>query len=225
MISRFSFLAVAVLATASALAAPPQLSTQQQKFSYAVGFQIAQGLKRDGIEIDHKAFSQAVEDVMRGRKPQLTAAEMQAAVQRFREDKAREQAQVAEKNAKAGEAFMAANKKKKGVVTLPSGLQYKVIKAGTGARPKPTDTVVVNYRGALINGQVFDSSYKRGEPATFQVNQVIKGWQEALPLMKEGAKWQVVIPPDLAYGPRGAGSVIGPNETLVFDIELVSIKK
>ena len=128
------------------------------------------------------------------------------------------------KNLEAGQAFLEANKKKEGVVTLPSGLQYKIITEGTGKQPKSTDTVVAHYRGTLINGTEFDSSYKRNEPATFPVAGVIKGWQEVLPLMKEGAKWQVYIPAELAYGPRGAGDIIGPNEVLVFDIELLSVK-
>jgi FKBP-type peptidyl-prolyl cis-trans isomerase FklB len=128
------------------------------------------------------------------------------------------------KNLEAGQAFLEANKKKEGVVTLPSGLQYKIITEGKGKQPKSTDTVVAHYRGTLTNGTEFDSSYKRNEPATFPVAGVIKGWQEVLPLMKEGAKWQVYIPAELAYGPRGAGDVIGPNEVLVFDIELLSVK-
>ena len=128
------------------------------------------------------------------------------------------------KNLEAGQAFLEANKKKEGVIALPSGLQYKVITEGKGKQPKSTDTVVAHYRGTLTNGTEFDSSYKRNEPATFPVAGVIKGWQEALPLMKEGAKWQVYIPAELGYGPRGAGAIIGPNEVLIFDIELVSVK-
>jgi FKBP-type peptidyl-prolyl cis-trans isomerase FklB len=128
------------------------------------------------------------------------------------------------KNLEAGQAFLEANKKKEGVVTLPSGLQYKVLTEGKGKQPKSSDSVIAHYRGTLINGTEFDSSYKRNEPATFPVQGVVKGWQEALPLMKEGAKWQIYIPADLAYGPRGAGQAIGPNETLIFDIELISVK-
>jgi FKBP-type peptidyl-prolyl cis-trans isomerase FklB len=130
----------------------------------------------------------------------------------------------ADKNLKAGEAFLAENAKKEGVVTLPSGLQYKVIEAGSGKTPKASDTVTVNYRGTLIDGKEFDSSYKRGEPATFPVSGVIAGWTEALQLMKEGAKWQLVIPPGLAYGEKGAGPVIGPNSTLVFEVELIKVQ-
>jgi len=125
---------------------------------------------------------------------------------------------------KEGEEFLAANKTKDGVVTLPSGLQYKIVTVGTGAKPTPSDTVVCNYRGTFINGTEFDSSYKRGQPASFPVGGVIKGWTEALQLMPVGSKWQLFVPPDLAYGPRGAGGAIGPNQTLIFDVELVSIK-
>jgi FKBP-type peptidyl-prolyl cis-trans isomerase FklB len=132
--------------------------------------------------------------------------------------------QHADKNQKEGEVFLAENKKKKGVVTLPSGLQYRVITAGTGKIPKVTDTVTTHYRGTLIDGTEFDSSYKRGEPASFPVNGVVKGWTEALQLMKVGSKWQLFIPSNLAYGPQGAGQVIGPNATLIFEIELLSIK-
>ena len=133
--------------------------------------------------------------------------------------------QDTETNKKEGDTFLAANKAKPGVTTLPSGLQYKVLKEGTGPKPTPTDTVECNYRGTLIDGKEFDSSYKRGEPATFPVTGVIKGWTEALQLMPVGSKWQLVLPPDLAYGERGAGADIGPNATLVFEVELLSIVK
>jgi FKBP-type peptidyl-prolyl cis-trans isomerase FklB len=134
-------------------------------------------------------------------------------------------AKLGEKNKAEGEAFLAENKKKEGVKTLPSGLQYKVIKAGTGKKPKVTDTVTTHYRGTLMNGTEFDSSYRRGQPVSFQVNGVIPGWTEALQLMEEGAKWQLFIPSNLAYGERGAGRDIGPNATLVFEIELLSIEE
>lgn len=210
---------------ATATASPTHPKTDQEKFSYALGFRVAAGLRHDGIELDRRAFVQAINDVLENRQPRLSISDMQDALNRYRAKKIKEQAALAEKNAKAGEAFLAANKKKKGVVVLPSGLQYKIIKNGTGKRPQPTDTVRVNYTGKLINGKVFDSSARHGGPAEFQVNSVIKGWQEILPLMKTGAKWKVYVPADLAYGPRGAGGAIGPNETLIFDIELLSIKK
>jgi FKBP-type peptidyl-prolyl cis-trans isomerase FklB len=205
-------------------ASAEELKTEKQKFSYTVGFQVGQSLKRDGLELDVKAFSQAVEDVLSGAQPQLSMDQMKAAINTFREKQMEEKRALAEKNKKEGEAFLAANKKKKGVKTLPDGLQYQVIKAGTGATPKATDTVEVNYRGTLLDGKEFDSSYKRGKPTTLQVGGVIKGWQSALEHMKVGGKWKVWVPSDLAYGERGAGNVIGPNETLVFEIELLDIK-
>jgi FKBP-type peptidyl-prolyl cis-trans isomerase FklB len=133
--------------------------------------------------------------------------------------------EAGDRNKKEGEKFIADNKKKEGVITTASGLQYKIITKGTGASPKATDTVSVHYKGTLIDGKEFDSSYRRGQPASFPVNGVIKGWTEALQLMKEGSKWQLFIPSELAYGDRGAGRDIGPNSTLIFDVELISIKK
>jgi FKBP-type peptidyl-prolyl cis-trans isomerase FklB len=201
------------------------LKTDKQKFSYTAGYQIGQNLKRQNLDLDSKTFSQGVQDAITNAKPRLKPEEMQAAVQAQQKKDMDKQAAVAKKNLDAGQAFLEANKKKDGVVTLPSGLQYKVVTEGKGKQPKSTDTVVAHYRGTLINGAEFDSSYQRNEPATFPVGGVIKGWQETLPLMKEGAKWQVYIPSDLAYGPRGAGGEIGPNETLIFDIELLSVKE
>jgi FKBP-type peptidyl-prolyl cis-trans isomerase FklB len=201
------------------------LKTDKQKFSYTAGYQIGQNLKRQNLDLDSKTFSQGVQDAIANAKPRLKPEEMQVAVQNQQKKDMEKQAAVAKKNLDAGQAFLEANKKKEGVVTLPSGLQYKVVTEGKGKQPKSTDTVVAHYRGTLINGTEFDSSYQRNEPATFPVGGVIKGWQEALPLMKEGAKWQVYIPSDLAYGPRGAGGDIGPNEVLIFDIELLSVKE
>ncbi len=200
------------------------LSTQKQKLSYIIGFQVGQNFKRQGMDVDVDIVATAIKDVMSDTKPKLSAEEMQATVKAVQEEAAKKMVAAGAENKKEGGAFLEANKKKEGVVTLPSGLQYKVITIGTGKKPKATDTVVVNYRGTLANGKEFDSSYKRGEPVTFPVNQVIKGWQEALPLMSEGSKWQVVIPSDLAYGPQGTPGDIGPDATLLFDIELLSIK-
>ncbi|MEO7558179.1 MAG: FKBP-type peptidyl-prolyl cis-trans isomerase [Gammaproteobacteria bacterium] len=200
------------------------LSTQKQKLSYIIGFQVGQNFKRQGMDVDVDIVATAIKDVMSDTKPKLSAEEMQATVKAVQEEAAKKMAAAGADNKKEGGAFLEANKKKEGVVTLPSGLQYKVITEGKGKKPKATDTVVVNYRGTLVNGKEFDSSYKRGEPVTFPVNQVIKGWQEALPLMSEGSKWQVVIPSDLAYGPQGTPGDIGPDATLLFDIELLSIK-
>jgi len=151
--------------------------------------------------------------------------DMQAAVLELQKQQQAERQVRGEKAKKEGDAYLAKNKKQKGVVELPSGVQYKVIIEGKGEKPKPTDTIVAHYKGTLIDGTEFDSSYKRGQPATFAVNQVIPGWQEILPMMPTGSKWQVVIPADKAYGARGAGANIGPNETLIFEVELLEIKK
>jgi FKBP-type peptidyl-prolyl cis-trans isomerase FklB len=185
-------------------------------------------LKRQNVDINHDILVQAIKDGLSGGKTLMTEAEAQNTLRQFmtelqqkQEEKMKE---AAEANKKEGDAFLAANKTKPGVFTLPDGLQYKIIKEGTGPKPTATDTVSVNYRGTLINGKEFDSSYKRGEPATFPVGGVIKGWTEALQLMPVGSKWELYIPPDLAYGIRGAGADIGPNDTLIFEVELLSIQ-
>ena len=203
---------------------PAGFKTDKQKFSYTAGYQIGQNLKRQNLDLDSKTFSQGVQDAISDAKPRLKTEEMQAAVQSQQKKDMEKKEVLMNKNLEAGQAFLEANKKKEGVIALPSGLQYKVITEGKGKQPKSTDSVIAHYRGTLTNGTEFDSSYKRNEPATFPVAGVIKGWQEALPLMKEGSKWQVYIPADLAYGPRGAGAAIGPNEALIFDIELLSVK-
>ena len=217
---------IAVSISANALAKEPAsgLKTDKQKFSYSVGIQVGQNVKRQNLDVDSKAFAQGVQDAMSGAKPRMKAEEMQAAMQAQYKKEMEKQQAMAAKNSEASKAYLEANKKKDGVVTLPSGLQYKVITEGKGKQPKASDSVVAHYRGTLINGTEFDSSYKRNEPATFPVAGVIKGWQEVLPLMKEGSKWQVYIPSELAYGERGAGNAIGPNEALIFDIELLSVK-
>src|SRR3990170_4847227 len=203
---------------------PAGFKTDKQKFSYTAGYQIGQNLKRQNLDLDSKAFSQGAQDAITNAKPRLKPEEMQAAVQAQQKKDMEKQEAQGKKNLEAGQAFLEANKKKEGVVTLPSGLQYKVLTEGKGKQPKSSDSVVAHYRATLINGTEFDSSYKRNEPATFPVQGVIKGWQEALPLMKEGAKWQLFIPPNLAYGERGAGGEIGPNAALVFEVELISVK-
>lgn len=213
-----------IFATTAIGAEPSALSTEKQKFSYTIGFQIAQNIKNRGLDVDAKALAQAIEDVLGGKQPQLSMADMQATMTAFQRKQLEARAAIAAKNQQAGEAYLADNKKKDGVVTLPSGLQYKVMQKGAGKKPTDKDTVVVNYRGTLLSGEEFDSSYARGQPATLEVGGVIQGWQQALQLMPVGSKWQVVIPPDLAYGARGAGDSIGPNETLIFEIELVEIK-
>lgn len=209
--------------------AAPALTTQEQKVGYAIGAQIGSQLAMTKDDIDSKALIAGLSDAMDGTELKLTDQQMQEAKMAFQQ-KVQEKAQkeitkLAETNKAEGEKFLAENKTKEGVVTLPSGLQYKVVQAGTGATPTANDTVVTHYTGTLLNGQVFDSSVQRGEPATFPVSGVIPGWTEALQKMKVGAKWQLFIPADLAYGERGAGQMIAPNSTLLFDIELLEIKK
>ena len=201
------------------------LSTEQQKFSYAIGYQMAQQLKSQDIPLDATAVSQAVEDVLAGNELKISMQEMQTAFQNFQQKRAAQLQAIADENLKLGQEFLEKNKSAEGVVVLDSGIQYKVISKGSGQSPAVTDTVSVNYRGTLINGTEFDSSFKHGQPATFGLSQVIKGWQEIIPMMKEGGKWQVFIPSDLAYGPRAMGSSIAPNSTLIFEIELLSIQK
>lgn len=218
-------LTVCTLSVYASVASAAKLDTEEQKIGYTIGYQIGQDLKRSGMPIEVNALSQAIKDVLSGAKLAMTEAEMQAAMQALQAKQAKAQSEAGEKNKKAGEAFLEANKKKEGVVVLPSGMQYKVLTKGSGKKPTAKDTVSVNYRGTLINGKEFDSSYSRGQPATFPVTGVIKGWQDILPMMPVGSKWQVFIPAAMAYGERGAGPDIGPNSTLVFDIELMEIKK
>jgi len=213
-------------------AAAPALKTQKEKFSYALGMNIGAGLganlKKQAVEVDWNLVSQGLKDSSSGGKTRLTQEEAQAVLTEVQNEVRKQQQektqQAAATNKTEGEAFLAANKEKDGVVRLPSGLQYKILTAGTGPMPTATDSVVCNYRGTLINGTEFDSSYKRGQPATFGVGQVIKGWTEALQLMPVGSKWQLFIPSSLAYAERGAGAEIGPNATLIFDVELLSIQ-
>ncbi len=206
-----------------------KLDTDTNKASYSIGIQMGSQMARVSDMVNQDAIIMGFKDSIAGNEPQLTMEEMQTAMQTFQktmmEKQQAEQQAAAATNMAEGEKFLTENKTKEGVKTTESGLQYKVITAGTGDSPKATDTVVTHYTGTLINGKVFDSSYKRNSPATFPVNGVIKGWTEALQLMKVGAKWQLFIPADLAYGDRGAGEDIGPGETLIFDIELLEIKK
>lgn len=224
-----TLLAVGLLFSAVSLYAAEDvtLKTPKEKLSYVIGAQIGNDLKSQSIDVDPALVNRGLQDSILGKGLLISdqeAKEIIGAYQKERAGKmAEEKKKLGEKNKQEGAAFLAENKKKEGVKTLASGLQYKVIKEGTGKTPKPTDTVVTQYRGALVNGTEFDSSYKRGEPATFPVNGVIRGWTEALQLMKEGSKWQIVVPPELAYGEQGAGP-IGPNATLIFEVELVSIK-
>ncbi len=175
--------------------------------------------------MDPELVSRGFRDALSGAKALLTDQEIRDTIAAFQKEMTAKQDERGKKNKKDGEAFLAENKKKEGIKTLPSGLQYKVIKAGTGKKPKLTDTVTTQYRGTLIDGTEFDSSYKRNAPASFPVNGVIPGWTEALQLMEEGAKWQLFVPSNLAYGERGAGTTIGPNATLIFEVELISIQE
>jgi FKBP-type peptidyl-prolyl cis-trans isomerase len=204
------------------------LKTQRDKTSYAIGMNIGKNLHKDSVDVDPNLLLRGLKDALAGSKPLLTDDEARAAMIALQTDvRQRQQVkmqQAAETNKKAGEAFLASNKAKPGVVTLPSGLQYKVLKEGSGPKPSASDSVVCNYRGTLLDNTEFDSSYKRGQPATFQVGQVIKGWTEALQLMPAGSKWQLFVPSELAYGQRGAGPDIGPNATLIFEVELLSIE-
>jgi FKBP-type peptidyl-prolyl cis-trans isomerase FklB len=201
------------------------LTTDKQKAGYAIGMNWGTNLHRQEVDVDSAALLQGLKDGFAGAKTLMTEDEARAALNKLQgEIQARMQVKAKEEEA-ASKGFLSANKGKEGVVTLPSGLQYKILTAGTGPKPAASDTVVCNYRGTLVNGTEFDSSYKRGEPAEFAVNRVIKGWTEALQLMPVGSKWQLFIPSDLAYGEHGPpNSGIGPNATLIFEVELISIK-
>jgi FKBP-type peptidyl-prolyl cis-trans isomerase FklB len=201
------------------------LKSQKDKMSYVIGRDIGNNLKRQSIDIDPNILARGIKDVLSGGKSLLSEQEIRETIAAFQKEMTAKQEDVANKNKKDGEAFLAENKKKEGVKTLPSGLQYKVIKAGAGKKPKLNETVTAHYRGTLINGTEFDSSHRRGQPASFPVSGVIPGWTEALQLMEEGAKWQIFIPSNLAYGERGSGQEIGPNATLIFEIELISIQE
>ncbi len=205
------------------------LKDQKDKVSYSIGMEIGKNLKKQSFDLNQDLFLKGVKDAFSGEKPLMTDEEIMQTMTAFQKEMMAKQQEttkkLGEKNKQEGEAFLAENKKKEGVITLPSGLQYKVIKAGTDKKPKASDTVKVHYKGTLIDGKEFDSSYRRGEPVSFPVSGVIPGWTEALQLMGEGAKWQVFIPSNLAYGERGTGREIGPNATLIFEVELISIQE
>jgi FKBP-type peptidyl-prolyl cis-trans isomerase FklB len=205
-----------------------QLKTQKDSVSYSIGVNIGRNFKQQSVDVNVDILARGLKDVLSGGKTALTDEQVQATLAVYQQQMMAKQEErtkaFAEKNQKAGDAFLAANKIKEGVVTLASGLQYKVLTMGTGKKPKATDTVTVNYRGTFVDGTEFDNSFTRHEPATFAVNGVIPGWTEALQLMPVGSRWMVFIPSNLAYGERGAGQVIAPNSTLVFEVELISIK-
>jgi len=205
------------------------LDSESSKFSYAVGLDVGKSLKTIEIKLDLAAFDAAVASALKGEKPKLSSKEIAAVKQSVfkaqREKLLTKQKKLGLKNKAEGEKFLTENAKKEGVKTTASGLQYQVIKLGDGLKPKATDKVKVNYKGTLIDGTVFDSSYKRGKPVTFPLNQVIKGWTEGLQLMPVGSKYRLFLPSKLAYGAGGAGSKIGPDSALIFDVELLSIEK
>jgi FKBP-type peptidyl-prolyl cis-trans isomerase FklB len=207
---------------------PLTLKTQKDKTSYAMGMNFGTALRKQSIDIDPAILARGLRDAFANGKMLLTEEEARAVLTQLQSDLRKKQQemaqQAAEANKKQGLEFLEGNKTKDGVVTLPSGLQYKVLTEGTGPKPAATDTVVCNYRGTLLDNTEFDSSYKRGQPATFPVTGVIKGWTEALQLMPVGSKWQLFVPSELAYGERGAGGQIGPNATLIFEVELLSIQ-
>ena len=222
-----TMLIVLLMATPAFAQKKVELKTAKDKQSYSIGFDMGSSIKKNGIDVDPNILTKAIKDSLSGGKPLMTEQEMREAIGALQKDMAAKQQEkvkmMGEKNKKEGEAFLAENKKKEGVTTLPSGLQYVILAEGTGKQPKATDTVTVQYRGTLIDGTEFDSSYKRGQPATFTLNQVIKGWTEGVQLMKEGGKIRLFVPSELAYGDRGAGAQIGPNAALVFEVELLSV--
>jgi FKBP-type peptidyl-prolyl cis-trans isomerase FklB len=222
-----SLVLVALPALASAQEAPA-LATGKDRLSYAMGMDLGSQLKTRSVDIDPAVFGRGLADALSGSKTLLTAEEAKAVITELQKAMIVKRAEAArlagEKNRQEGAAFLAANGAKEGVVTLPSGLQYRVLTTGSGPKPTLEDTVVCQYRLSLAGGSEVDSSYERGQPFTIPVKSAIKGWTEVLQLMTVGSKWQVFVPPSLGYGERGAGAEIGPNATLVFEIELAAIK-
>jgi len=220
-------LLLTVLATETGLAEDNALlKKQMDKESYSMGYQMGVNFKQNKVPINPESLARGLEDGLNGSKPLLAPLEMRAILgdiqKRMAESARLMREQVAQRNLEEGKAFLTQNSKKEGVITLPSGLQYKILKAGDGGIPKATDSVTVNYSGMLLNGTEFDSSFSRNKPATFKVGGVIPGWKEALQLMKAGSKWQIFVPAALAYGERGAGP-IPPNAALIFEIELIAV--
>jgi len=205
------------------------LEDEKVRTSYSVGYQVGGDFKRQGMEINPEILVKGIQDALKDAQPAMTEEEMRQTLvdlqKRVTEAQQEEKRMQSERNIVEGKEFLTANAGKEGVTVLSSGLQYQVITEGKGDAPKATDTVTVHYRGTLIDGTEFDSSYSRGKPATFALNQVIKGWTEGLQLMKPGAKYKLFLPPDLAYGERGAGAQIGPNSTLIFEVELLDVKR
>lgn len=231
---KMKLVAVAVLSFAMTsvfadAATDASLNSDMDKLSYSIGADLGKNFKKQGIEISPAAMAKGLQDGMQGGQLLLTEDQMKDVLNKFQKDlmakRNAEFSKKADENKAKGEAFLTANKGKEGIVTLPSGLQYKIVEAGNGSKPSKEDTVTVEYTGKLIDGQVFDTTEKTGKPATFKVSQVIPGWTEALQLMPAGSTWEVYVPSNLAYGPRSVGGPIGPNETLIFTIHLISVKK
>lgn len=216
---------VLVAAFALCAATAAELDTDHEKLSYAIGLQIAQSLLRQGVDVDLQSFTLAVEDAVNGVQPRLSPEEMRRVLDMQRQQAAESLREAARRNLQKGKAFLAENARREDVKVLESGLQYRVLRLGDGPRPKAGDTVRVHYKGTLIDGREFDSSHRRGAPEVLSLDGVIEGWKQALQLMPVGSKWELYVPPDLAYGMRGAGATIGPNETLVFEIELLGIEQ
>jgi FKBP-type peptidyl-prolyl cis-trans isomerase FklB len=230
---KIKLIAVAMgLAMSTAIVAAtdaPQLKTDMDKLSYSIGSDLGKNFKRQGIDVNATIMAKGIEDGMTGGTLLLTEQQMKDVLSKFQKDlmakRTAEFNKKSEENKTKGEAFLSQNKTKPGVVVLTDGLQYKIIKAGTGDKPAKEDTVTVEYTGKLISGEVFDSTEKTGKPATFKLSQVIPGWTEALQLMPAGSTWEVYVPANLAYGSRSVGGPIGPNEALIFNIHLISVKK
>ena len=230
MLFRFIAILSCIFFAASADAAETSvLKSQKEKLSYGIGLDMGRTLKSQSMEVDPNLVARGLQDAISNKKPLMTEEEIQAVMMEAQKGKraatATESRAVGEKNLKEGAAFLAENKKKKGIVTLPSGLQYRILTEGKGKKPNAADTVTTHYKGTLIDGTEFDSSIRRGQPASFPVKGVIPGWTEALQLMPVGSKWELFVPSELAYGPRGAGAQIGPNATLIFEVELLSIQE
>ena len=219
---------IGLMIPASVIVAETTLDSDQQKYSYALGYQIGSQIKRqldaENVELDVDAFVRGIADVLSGRGLALSQDEIMKAIETKSEQEVEKMKELGDSNELSGEAFRAEYGKQETVMRTDSGILYRALTDGSGTKPGPNDTVVVHYRGTLPDGQEFDSSYKRDQPATFSLGGIIAGWKEVLQLMSEGAKWEVVIPPELGYGSVGAGGLIGPNQTLVFEIELIEVK-
>ena len=219
---------IGLMVPALVIVAETTLDSDQQKYSYALGYQIGSQIQRqldaENVELEVDAFIRGIADVLSGRGLALSQEEIMKAIETKGEQKAEKMKELGDSNELSGEAFRAEYGKQETVMRTDSGILYRALTDGSGTKPGPNDTVVVHYRGTLPDGQEFDSSYKRDQPATFSLGGIIAGWKEVLQLMSEGAKWEVVIPPELGYGSAGAGGLIGPNQTLVFEIELIEVK-